>query len=308
VTQQVNPRPSWRLGRRLGLFALAGTALGTFGPPGTDTLVVSGAGGEARAATLPEVLESAGRYVAALEESFLLLRAKEHCVQTQWVGGGYERHRYLSKTLDSDVLWVPGGDPLSWAFYRDVQSVDGKQVRDREERLARLFAGGVSSAAREGAGRIVEESSRFNLGSRKRNTTAPTLAIVLLHPRYQARCHFDLKKTSKVAGRLAQQVEFKETERPTLFHNTVDGRDQPTRGTFWIAGDDGTVLKSEMFVPTALLSFEVTYGRDPTSGLFVPLEFRDDVGLGTDEEIESVVNYSSFQPREKGVGTTPTVR
>jgi hypothetical protein len=308
MTKPARPRAFWRLYRGLGLLSLAAAALATLKPPGQDPLVAYSASGEARAATLPELLEKAGRYVAALEDSLMLLRAKEHCVQTQWAGAGYERHRYLSKTLDSDVLWVPGGDPLNWAFYRDVQSVDGKPVRDREERLARLFAGGVSSAAREEAGRIVGESSHFNLGSRRRNTTAPTLAIIFLHPRYQARCQFDLKKTSKVAGRLAQQVEFKETERPTLFHNTVDGRDQPTRGTFWIAGDDGTVLKSEMFVPTALLSFEVTYGLDRTSGLFVPLEFRDDVGLGTDEEIESVVNYSSFQPREKGVGTPPTVR
>jgi hypothetical protein len=176
------------------------------------------------------------------------------------------------------------------------------------ERLAQLFAGGVSSAVREAAERIQEESSKFNLGSRRRNTTAPTLAIVFLHPRYQARCHFELKKTSKVAGRFAQQLEFKETERPTLIHNTVDGRDQPARGSFWIAGDDGTVLKTEMFVPTALLSFEVTYGRDPTSGLFVPFEFREDIGLGTDEEIESLATYSSFQRGEKGIGTTPIAR
>ncbi len=300
VTQRVNPHPSGRRGRRLGLLSVAATALLAFASPGK--------GAEARAVTLPDLLEKAGRYVAALEESLMLLRAREHCVQTQFVGGGFDKHRYLSKTRDADVLWVPGGDPISWAFYRDVQIVDDKPVRDRQERLARLFAGGVNSAAREAAERIQEESLGFNLGSRRRNTTAPTLAIVFLHPRYQARCHFELKKTSKVVGRFAQQVEFKETERPTLIHNTVDGRDQPARGSFWIAGDDGAVLKTEMFVPTALLSFEVTYGRDPTSGLFVPFEFRDDVGLGTDEEIESLATYSSFRPREKGIGTTPTVR
>jgi hypothetical protein len=103
---------------------VAAAALGAFGPLGKDTLVVFGAGSEAPAATLPELLEKAGRYVAALEESFTLLRAKEHCVQTQWVGMTYARHRYLTKTLDSDVLWAPGGDPMSWAFYRDVQTVD----------------------------------------------------------------------------------------------------------------------------------------------------------------------------------------
>jgi hypothetical protein len=307
VTQRVNPRPSWYLCRGLGLLSLAAAALGAFGPPGKDTLVVFGAGSDAPAATLPELLEKAGRYTAALTESFMLLRAKEQCVQTQFFGMGYERHRYVTKTLDSDVLWVPTNDPISWAFYRDVQSVDGKPVRDREERLARLFAGGVSSAAREEAGRILEESSRFNLGSRRRNTTAPTLAMTFLHPRYQARCHFDLKKTSKVAGRPAQQVEFKETERPTLIH-TVDGRDQAAHGSFWIAVDDGTVLKTEMSVPNAWAIFEVTYARDTTSGLFVPLEFRDDVGLGREEEIESVVTYSSFQRGEKGGGTTPIAR
>jgi hypothetical protein len=287
---------------------VAAAALGAFGPLGKDTLVIFGAGSEAPAATLPELLEKAGRYVAALEESFTLLRAKEHCVQTQWVGMTYARHRYLTKTLDSDVLWAPGGDPMSWAFYRDVQTVDGKPVRDREERLARLFAGGVSSAAREAAGRILEESSHFNVGSRRRNTTSPTLAIAFLHPRYQARCHFDLKRTSKVSGRFAQQVEFKETGHPTLIRHTVDGRDQPARGTFWVAVDDGTVLKTEMSVPNAMATFEVTYGRDPTSDLFVPLDFREDIGLGTDEEIESVASYSSFQRRETGGGTTPIVR
>jgi hypothetical protein len=305
MTQGASLHPRWRLCRGLGLLSVAAAALGAFGPPGKDTLVLFGAGGQAPAETLPQLLAKAGRYVAALEESLMLLRARERSVQTQFVGGGFDKHRYLSKTRDADVLWVPGGDPISWAFYRDVQSVDDKPVRDPEERLARLFAGGVSTKAREEAERIQEQSSGFNLGSRRRNTTAPTLAIVFLHPRYQARCHFDLKKTSKVAGRLAQQVEFKETERPTLIHNTVDGRDQPSRGSFWIAVDDGTVLRTEMSVPTAMATFEVTYGRDPKSGLVVPLEFREDVGLGTDEEIESLATYSSFQPREKGVGATP---
>jgi hypothetical protein len=264
-------------------------------------------GGEARAATLPELLERAGRYVAALEESLMLLRAKEHYTQTLWVGGGYERHRYLAKTLDSDVLLVHAGDPMGWAFYRDVLSVDGKPVRDSEERLARLFAGGVTSAAQEAAGRIVAETSRFNLGSRRRNATSPTLPIVFLHPRYQARCHFDLKRTSQVAGRLAQQLEFKETERPTLVRS-LDGRDQPARGRFWVAVEDGAVLKTEMSVPNAMAVFEATYGRDPKTGLFVPLEFREDYGLGTDEEIEGVVTYSSFERGEAGAGTKPIVR
>jgi hypothetical protein len=263
-------------------------------PPGPDPPRASG-----QPLAKQALLEKAGAYVAGLEEPLSLMRARERYVQTLWAGSPPSAQ--TTRILESDVLWVPVGNPIVWAFYRDVRSVDGRRVRDREERLAKLFAGGVSDVARGEARRILAESSRFNLGSLLRTTTSPSLAIAFLHPRNQPRCRFQLVGSSLFDGRLAQEVEFEETRRGTLIR-TARGRDQPARGRFWIAAADGAVVRSEMWVAKTPARFEVRYGRDPASGLFLPLEFREDYGRGTDEEVRTVATYSDFERAQTGVG------
>jgi len=261
---------------------------------------------------LEAVLERAGRYVVTLGESLALVRAKEHYVQslTTWRRGSsldpaeeraIQTRERETRTLESEVLWIPTGDPIFLAFYRDVVSVNGKPVADRGERLARLFDAGVTSVAREEAGRILAESSRFNLGRRQRNTTSPMLALIFLHPANRSRCRFEAKGLSLVAGSTVLEVEFDETSRPTLIR-TPAGRDQPMRGRCRLAIEDGAVLGTELWGVGTPARFEVRYERDPASGLVLPAEFREYYGRGTNEAIETVATYSGFQRGETEVG------
>ena len=52
--------------------------------------------------------------------------------------------------------------------FRDVFEVDGEPVRDRQERLARLFLSGDLSTAKQ-VEEIASQSARYNIGSNRAN-------------------------------------------------------------------------------------------------------------------------------------------
>ena len=63
--------------------------------------------------------------------------------------------------------------------FRDVTEVDGKKLKDRNDRLARLFLSPSKSTASQ-ARKIMDESSRYNIGDIERNINLPVLALVVL--------------------------------------------------------------------------------------------------------------------------------
>ncbi len=97
----------------------------------------------------------------------------------------------------SETAWLPTGDVLVWAFFRDVLAVDGRAVGDRTARLEKLFSGGPTSEARGQAARILEESSRYNIGP-PRTINSPTVVLSFLHPRNQPRFHYEANGTETV--------------------------------------------------------------------------------------------------------------
>ena len=107
------------------------------------------------------------------------------------------------------LVQVPGE---GWLPFRDVFERDGKQVRDREERLAKLFLS--ESASRQTfdqAKEIMDESARYNIGNVSRNINIPTLVLTLLTPVNRTRMRFEFGKVDET-GTI---VEFKETSQPT---------------------------------------------------------------------------------------------
>ena len=54
------------------------------------------------------------------------------------------------------------GPPVGWRVFRDVFEVDGNPVRDRDERLTRLFLGPIESAVPQ-AERTADEGARYNI-------------------------------------------------------------------------------------------------------------------------------------------------
>ena len=146
----------------------------------------------------------------------------------------------METVLVSDFLLVqvPGE---GWLPFRDVFERDGKQVRDREERLAKLFLGGSRNAIDQ-ARAIMNEGARYNIGNVERNINTPTLPLPFLT---LLKARFAFKLVKREDDDPGEVIEFKETGRPT-FITTTGNRDLPVTGRFWVDARDGPVLRTEL--------------------------------------------------------------
>ena len=126
------------------------------------------------------ILARAGQYVSSFVERFASVVAEEHYVQdtlgnlpTVALGGRgsiqvgvRSRHRELK----ADFLLVKIG-PADWLPFRDVFEVDGAAVRDREQRLQKLFL--QSKTGRAGAG-VPDHQRELALQHRRAAANAST--------------------------------------------------------------------------------------------------------------------------------------
>ncbi len=195
--------------------------------------------------------------------------------------------------LVSDFLLVqvPGE---GWLPFRDVFERDGRQVRDRQERLSTLFLTGSSRSAFEQARAIMNEGARYNIGNVSRNINVPTLPLPFLLAQNRHRFSFKAGKRDEAPGFV---IEFKETARPT-FISTTNGRDLPVSGRFWVDERDGTVLRTEVDALDTSLDahFVVTYEPDASIGLRVPVRMEERMRRARDPmEIHGVATYSRFR-------------
>jgi len=234
--------------------------------------------------SLQEILQKSSEYVQAYEESFKNLVADEEYLQYQLDSPG--GRRLQSRSIHSDVVYAPIGGEIPFWLFRDVYKVDGREVRNREARLQKLFLEEPGSAVAR-ARSIVAESARYNLGFTQRNFNVPTLALVFLHPVNQHRFRFELKGTKKVAGERCREVEYEETESPTLIVERPQGLDLVMRGRFLIRPEDGAVLKTFLaFSPRA------TKGR---VNVEVQYRYFEDLELWLPEQMDEI--YETRWPR-----------
>ena len=258
--------------------------------------------------TLDDVLARAGAYVVEFQRTLSGVVAEEQYVQDV-------RHRFgtsgrvnpllpVHRELKSDLLLVKpaGGD--RWMEFRDVFEVDGKPVRDRDERLMRLFVAPSPSSASQ-TERITNESSRYNIGNMQRTVNTPVLALTILHPAVQGR--FTFKRTDRTDPSLGRAtartpdsvwvLEYKEVEKQTLIR-TTNGRDMPARGRFWIEPDTGHVVATELIVedPIIMGMIDVTYQVEPSIGLLAPAGMRERYEIRRDgSQVDGTATYGRFR-------------
>ena len=265
-----------------------------------------------KAPTLADVLAQAAKYIAEYELAFSAVVSEERYQQT--LLGVIARGGRESRTLRSDVLLVLGKE-TGWVTFRDVYEVDGRAVRDRQDRLANLILKPTSDAA-EQARRIAEEGARFNLGPVIRTINTPTMALQVLRTADQPRSAFRLVRHTRLAGAQAAEVEFTEIGRPR-FVGTQD--DAAASGRFWIETGSGRVLKSEFTLASAgnEATFVVTYERHEKLAMLVPVTMAETYLLAREfraasrisarpTQIEGYATYSNF--RRFSVDTTTVVR
>lgn len=206
---------------------------------------------------------------------------------------GTAKHRELR----ADFLIVKSSGDM-WSPFRDVFEVDRIPVRDREERLAKLFLGNKTDRADsndENARAIAEESARYNLGAVQRTINNPVFALLFLQPDVRSHFKFTPGKPDRKAGDDIRVVDYVEELRPTVIHGGA-GRDMPAFGRFWIENSTGRIVKAEVRVEVSDVkaNLTTTFRTDERLGIDVPAEFREDYDL-RDGRVSGVASYSRFR-------------
>jgi hypothetical protein len=233
-----------------------------------------------------ELMAKTAAYVARFVDQFSNVVAEETLVQETTI----PRRK---RTMRSDFLLVRYPDDTQWQAFRDVAEVDGKPVRDKEERLTKLFLEPASSAMRR-ARELQEAGSRYNLldiGT----LNNPLLVVAFLQNNYRERFRFNLAGLDKKLGPTVRTVQFQEWKVPSLIKGNSN-QDILTRGLVWVDEDTGRVVKTELKVGgrTSPISIITLYKLDESLGINVPIEMQDWYPDGSGE-IRGVATYGRFR-------------
>jgi hypothetical protein len=260
-------------------------------------------------APIEDLLNRASAYVEGFVREFSTVVAEERYVQdshpmadVDLLSGGPSQRSADHVELRSDYLFVSTGTASAWLTFRDVYSVNGRPVRDREERLARLFVNPAADALDE-AGRISSEGYRYNVGSKQRTIANPLLTLGFLQPEYRERFEYRLAGVDTSLGSDVWIVKFKERVRPTLLR-TSDNRNVVSMGGFWIDGASGRVLQTELETSTSDRVM-TTFTYDERLQMDVPSEMRD-IAWSNRSPVTGTATYTNF--RRFGVSTDEKFR
>jgi VWFA-related protein len=244
------------------------------------------------------VVARASEYIAGYFREFRNVVAEEDYIQIVPASRPAE-----TREMKSDFLLVTAADGNTWVPFRDVFEVDGSAIRDRDDRLRKLFLESPPGTAYEAMARVQDEGARYNLVSLgKTDINVPTFALTILLERNVRSFTFRRGREDTVDGVRLLRVDFDETGRPTLVRSP-DAADVPSSGSFWIDPLTGRVVKTFLRAsrnngPTALagitLESTVTYRRSDTLGLWVPADMRETYRL-RGNTIEGRATYSKFR-------------
>ena len=254
--------------------------------------------------TLDAVLVKAAAYVTAYQNRLAGIVAEEVYRQQVMVTqrrGNPQTRQY--RQLRSDLLLVKGANEGSWLQFRDVFEVDRKPIRDRDERLYKLFVGASTDAAKQ-AEAIQMESARYNIGPIMRTINMPILALVFFDRANQPRFEFKKGKPGSVkrfAGMAEERdvwmIEYEETLKGTVVRG-ADDRDIPSHGRVWLDSTTGRFLRTELISEDTDVRalIEVFYRAETGLDLLVPAEMRELYELRRSQaRIDGRAEYSRFR-------------
>jgi hypothetical protein len=228
------------------------------------------------------VLRKAADYVRGFVLRFANVVAEENYRrESQRIAA---RPRYRSDFL---LVRYPGA-AATWLTFRDVIEIDGRAVRDQQERLSKLFLEPWSDAAAR-ADEIGRESARY-FGP----WSNPLLALSFMQEFYQPRFRFSTGGLDRRLGAGIREVRFKEAQSPTVLqspgqHGMVNVW---SSGSVWVDEDTGRIAKTRLILGVA------------PSNVIVETLFRFDVELQTDVPSEMREWYvTAFAGENKGVAT-----
>lgn len=266
--------------------------------------------------SLAGVLRRAAGYVAEYERHVPAVVSEEHYMQRAGIATGAPQK---TRRLRSDLLII-ADDVLGWIGFRDVFEVEGKPVRDRDERLADLFLKPNANRLAQ-ARRIAAESSRFNLNLGRyeiqRTINMPLTALRFLRAQNQTRSTFKLEGNKRIDGIETSLVSFEEQAKPRMLASDDDAA---AKGRYWI-DPAGRVIRSELTLESAVGStnsrgltepftvrsiINVSYGEEPRLGLWVPVSMEERYNLSGGVVLSGSATYSNF--RRFSVDTSTVIK
>lgn len=210
------------------------------------------------------VVAKAADYVREYRDQLTYVMATERYTQT--LTGGFSQYD-MDETLASDVYFVYVPADKVWMAIRDVEIVDGKVLKERDNIRGLLNSGQVGAARA-----LKEKNARYNLGTIIRNFNEPTLSLLVLDDDHRPKTTFVRQKVS--GGRVV--VSYAEHDAPTLISN-VDGTPAYSKGELTIDAATGRIERAELHVRLGKVdaSLTTTYQLEPKLKMWVPARFDE---------------------------------
>jgi hypothetical protein len=244
------------------------------------------------------VVAQASAYLAQYEAALGALVAEEDYTQklSPRIAGRNIVEPGQTRHLVSDFMLVRLKSEEPWTPFRDVISVDGKPVRDRDARLERLFLQPGAEAV-QSAAKISDETARYNLGRFHRTVNVPVLALEFLRPGNAARCKFQGPHRERLDDEEVWKIDFKEQNSGrTLIRDGRNDKNVPASGTFWIRVSDGAVLRTTIKMGNQMTNSDigVRYCAAATLPVLVPCRMSEKYST-RGEQITGVATYANVR-------------
>jgi hypothetical protein len=266
--------------------------------------------------SLAAILAAVGAYVDQYEHDISAIVAEEEYLQVVQQGGGglSAGGPTLTRRLKSDLLVMDLG-AAGWASFRDVYEVDGEPVRDREERLAKLFLEPPEDPAAQ-LRQIATESARFNLNPEgtgvSRTVNTPMTALSFLRSANQSRSAFRLDGTDRVGDRTCTRLAFLEQATPRII---ASDNAAPSRGSACVDPGSGRVLRTKFNIRSVVITrggweqevsadITVIYDEVPRLSLWLPVSMDEFYNfLPGSARINGHAEYSAFRQFQVDTGS-----
>ena len=297
-----------RVWRGIAGLCIAGAMLGPWS--------LAGSAQDAAPPSLPLIVSRAARFVdlyatraagMVVEESYVqdVIQVNRFGYRTNTARAG-STHR----TLKSDLLFVRPVGSDGWMQFRDVFEVDGRKLRDRGDRLTKLFVEPSKSTASQ-VEKIMRESARYNIGDVERTINLPLLGLTVIDRRAQSGFEFKLDDRKDVPGDVmavpksaafaippdAIAIAFKEIQITTMVRNP-QGKNLASTGRFWFVPSSGHVVMTELRIEDYTLGavIHVTYRPQPGIEELMPAAMHEMYeNRLNNRRVEGTATYSNFR-------------
>jgi hypothetical protein len=203
-----------------------------------------------------------------------------------------ERQAYRPRYRSDFLLVRYPGEQQIWMTFRDVREIDGRPLRNADDRLLKLFAAPFENAAQR-ASEIHRETSRY-FGA----LSNPMLVLSFVQRHYQPRFRFSLGGRERELGPRVVELKYSEVVEPTILQQTNYLRPNlHSSGSVWLEEDTGRILKTRLVNGIAPRNtiVETTFKPDEALKINVPVELRESYFVVSGSEAKGVATYGEFR-------------